>query len=101
MAKIIERAREGYEVEEVAYGKVYAWRPESVVVECECGQETALTQSETACEGCGAEHRGSSGRNCPTDNRKAMKTSTPGAIRGTARKTERCRSEDEGLGLVP
>jgi hypothetical protein len=58
VAKIIERARAGYEVEEVAYGKVYTWRPESVVVECECGEETALTQSQTACEGCGAEHKG-------------------------------------------
>jgi hypothetical protein len=58
VAKIIERARAGYEVEEVAYGKVYTWRSESVVVECECGGETALTRSGTACEGCGAEHTG-------------------------------------------
>jgi hypothetical protein len=56
VAKIVERARAGYEVEEVAYGEVYSWRPESVVVECECGEETALTQSEPACEECGAEH---------------------------------------------
>jgi hypothetical protein len=58
VAKIVERARAGYEVEEVAYGKVYSWRPESVVVECECGEETVLTRSETACEECGAEHTG-------------------------------------------
>jgi hypothetical protein len=58
VAKIVERARAGYEVEEVEYGKVYSWRPESIVVECECGEETALTQSETACEECGAEHSG-------------------------------------------
>jgi hypothetical protein len=58
VAKIIERARAGYEVEEVAYGKVYTWRSASVVVECECGGETALTRSETACERCGAEHTG-------------------------------------------
>ena len=57
MAKIIERAREGYEVEEVAYGKVYAWRPESVVVECECGKNPILTASETTCRGCGTDHR--------------------------------------------
>jgi hypothetical protein len=56
VAKIVDRARAGYEVEEVTYGKVYSWRPESVVVECECGEETALTHSETACEECGAEH---------------------------------------------
>jgi hypothetical protein len=56
VAKIVDRARAGYEVEEVTYGNVYSWRPESVVVECECGEETALTHSETACEECGAEH---------------------------------------------
>jgi hypothetical protein len=58
VAKIIGRARAGYEVEEVAYGKVYSWHPESLVIECECGEETALTQLETACEECGAEHKG-------------------------------------------
>ena len=56
MAKIGERARARYEVEEVEYGKVYRWQPETVIVECECGEETALTASETACEECGAEH---------------------------------------------
>jgi hypothetical protein len=56
VAKIIERARAGYEVEEAEYGKVYKWQPETVVVECGCGEETALTPSETACEECGAEH---------------------------------------------
>ena len=34
VAKIIERARAGYEVEEAEYGKVYKWQPETVVVEC-------------------------------------------------------------------
>ncbi len=65
VAKIIERARAGNEIEEVEYGKVYTWCPESIVIECECGEETALTQSETAltqsetdCEECGAEHSG-------------------------------------------
>ncbi len=56
MAKITDRARAGYEVEEVEYGKVYRWQPETLVVECACGEETALTHSETACEECGAEH---------------------------------------------
>jgi hypothetical protein len=58
VAKVIERARAGYEVEEVEYGKVYRWQPETVVVECGCGEETALTHSETACEECGEEHTG-------------------------------------------
>ena len=56
MAKIIERAHAGYDVEEVVYGKVYRWQPEAVVVECGCGEEASLTSSDTACEECGAEH---------------------------------------------
>lgn len=58
MAKVIERARAGYEVEDVEYGKVYSWRPESVVVECGCGEKASLTPFETTCEECGAEHMG-------------------------------------------
>ncbi len=56
MAKVIERARAHYEVEELEYGKVYRWQPETVVVECTCGEETSLTPLETDCEECGAEH---------------------------------------------
>lgn len=58
MAKVIERVRARYDVQEVEMGEVYTWRPESVVVECGCGEETSLTYSETACEECGAEHTG-------------------------------------------
>ncbi len=58
MAKITDRARAGYEVEDVEYGKVYRWQPESVVVECGCGEEVSLTHSETICQECGAEHTG-------------------------------------------
>jgi hypothetical protein len=56
MAKVIERARARYEVEDVEYGKVYRWKPESLLVECECGEMVTLTHSETTCEKCGAEH---------------------------------------------
>ena len=65
VAKIIERARARYEVEEVEYGKVYRWQPETVVVECVCGKETALTPSATVCEECGAEHTGLVRENVP------------------------------------
>ena len=65
VAKIIERARAGYEVEEAEYGKVYKWQPETVVGECVGGEETALTPSETACEECGAEHTGLVRENLP------------------------------------
>jgi hypothetical protein len=58
VAKITDRARAGYEVEDVEYGKVYSWNPESVVVECGCGEKVSLTDSETVCKECGAEHKG-------------------------------------------
>jgi len=58
VAKITDRARAYYEVEDVEYGKVYRWQPETLVVECECGEEASLTQAETACKGCGAQHTG-------------------------------------------
>jgi hypothetical protein len=58
VAKVIERARACYEDQDVEYGKVYRWNPESVVVECRCGEEVSLTRSEPVCEECGAEHMG-------------------------------------------
>jgi hypothetical protein len=65
VAKIIERARARYEVEEAEYGKVFRWQPETVVVECGCGEETALTPFKTACKECGAEHTGLIRENVP------------------------------------
>ena len=56
MAKVIERVEARYDVQEVEFGKVYKWRPESVVVECECGEMLDLTASETICQECEAEH---------------------------------------------
>lgn len=58
VAKVIERVRARYDVQEVEMGEVYTWRPERVVVECGCGEKTSLTHSETACEECGMEHTG-------------------------------------------
>jgi hypothetical protein len=40
------------------WSTVYRWKPESVMVECGCGEKTSLTHSETACEECGSEHTG-------------------------------------------
>ena len=57
MAKVIERVQARYEVEDVEFGKVYKWRPESVVLECECGEEPSLTASKTACARCGTDYR--------------------------------------------
>jgi hypothetical protein len=41
-----------YELQEVPFGRIYEWCPESVVVECDCGQRSILKVS--ALSGCGA-----------------------------------------------
>jgi hypothetical protein len=38
-------------------GKVYRWHPESVVVECECGENLTLMASKHTCEECRADNR--------------------------------------------
>jgi hypothetical protein len=53
--RVIEHEREHYEVYEVPYGKVYSWRPERIVFECDCGETLAWTGSVTVCA-CGAVH---------------------------------------------
>ena len=58
MAKVIERLQAHYEIQDVAMGKVYRWCPQSLVLECTCGEELTLTAPEAACEQCGAEHTG-------------------------------------------
>ena len=47
------------------HGKVFRRQHETLVVECECGEETALTPSDAACEECGAEHKGLVRENLP------------------------------------
>ena len=56
LAKVIECAQARYEVQDVEFGKVYKWRPERVVVECQCGQRLSLTASTTSCAECGTDH---------------------------------------------
>jgi hypothetical protein len=55
MTTVIECIEGHYEVEETSYGHAYTWRPEHVVVECDCGERVVLTASETVCS-CGADH---------------------------------------------
>ena len=55
MTTIVERNAGRYEVQEVEFGRVYKWRPERVVVECDCGDRAALTLSAPVCR-CGADH---------------------------------------------
>jgi hypothetical protein len=45
-----------YEVKKTSYGEAYVWRPECVVVECDCGEKLNLTPSLTMCM-CGADHQ--------------------------------------------
>jgi hypothetical protein len=56
LAKVIECAQARYEVQDVEFGKVYKWRPEHIVVECQCGQRLSLTASRTSCVECGTDH---------------------------------------------
>jgi hypothetical protein len=57
VAKVITYAKACYEIQDVEMGKVYRWRPESVVVKCDCGEEPSLTASNSTCEKCGAVYR--------------------------------------------
>jgi hypothetical protein len=52
----VERAGGYYEVQEVEFGRVYIWRPEHVVVECECGESLSLTRFKTTCRWCEVDH---------------------------------------------
>ncbi|MCA1719029.1 MAG: hypothetical protein LC781_20120 [Actinobacteria bacterium] len=51
-----EHTEARYDMQEVDMGQVYTWRPESVEVECSCGERLTLTASRTTCGGCGADH---------------------------------------------
>jgi hypothetical protein len=55
MTTVIGRTEGHYEVHEMPYGRDYAWCPDCIVVECECGERLLLTRSKTACR-CGADH---------------------------------------------
>ncbi|HEX4992086.1 MAG TPA: hypothetical protein VFV45_02565 [Rubrobacteraceae bacterium] len=50
--RVIERERGHYEVREVPYGKVYDWRPERLVIECDCGETHVSSGSVITCS-CG------------------------------------------------
>jgi hypothetical protein len=59
--RIVERIGGYYEAQEVEFGMVYTWRPESLVAECECGKRATYKRSEissgsvNACD-CGEGH---------------------------------------------
>ena len=59
--RIIEHIKAHYETQDVEYGRVYSWCPESVMIECEeCGKKSTYTRSSLirsliTCE-CGRAH---------------------------------------------
>src|SRR5436309_1553229 len=62
-ACVTEHLKGHYECQEVPFGRVYRWCPESMVVKCECGKRVSLkrtdllsSDSSTTCE-CGADLR--------------------------------------------
>ena len=53
--RIIERLEGHYEAQDVEFGRVYGWCPESVLIECACGRRStykreALIVSVITCE---------------------------------------------------
>ena len=55
MTAVIEHVEGHYETHIMPYGQAYVWRPECVVVACDCGEMVILTPSEAVC-GCGVDH---------------------------------------------
>ncbi len=58
MVKILERVQAHYEDREMPFGKVYAWQPASVALECDCGEKATLSAASsttTTCGRCGAD----------------------------------------------
>jgi len=58
--RIIEHVEAHYEVQDLEFGKVYKWHPDSVITECECGKRSSYSQSSlngsvATCE-CGKDH---------------------------------------------
>jgi len=58
--QIVETLRGSYEAQEVPFGRVYAWSPGHVLIECDCKQWASYTNSVTAvCTRCHKDHSAS------------------------------------------
>jgi hypothetical protein len=57
MVQILERVKAHYESSEMPFGKVYAWHPAHIALECDYGQKVTLTASSTTttCGRCSAD----------------------------------------------
>ncbi len=53
---VVESIAGRYEAQEVAFGVVYKWCPEHVVIECDCGERQTFTSLRTVCGKCGLDH---------------------------------------------
>jgi hypothetical protein len=53
---VVECTEGRYEAHHVEFGKIYRWCPECLLVKCDCGRMTTLTDSDTTCVWCGADH---------------------------------------------
>ena len=42
--KIVKRTQGYYEIQDAEFGKVYKWRPESVMIECKCSKRFYLQE---------------------------------------------------------
>jgi hypothetical protein len=55
MTTVIEHIEGHYETQSMPYGQAYVWRPECVVIECDCGETRIMTASDSVCR-CGTDH---------------------------------------------
>jgi len=55
-ALIVGRLEGHYEAQDIPFGVLYKWSPESVVINCECGARPSFTASNTICGGCGVDY---------------------------------------------
>jgi hypothetical protein len=56
--EVIEHLEGLYQVQEVPLGRVYRWRPECIIVECDCKAKSTLTSYITTCSECDTDHAG-------------------------------------------
>lgn len=54
--KVIEHTEGHYEAQDVEFGRVYRWYPETLVIVCDCGERSILCGSATTCGRCGLDH---------------------------------------------
>src|SRR5829696_270423 len=47
MVQILEPVQAHYENREMPFGKIYAWHPASVALECECGEKVTLSATSS------------------------------------------------------